>query len=271
MFKVTIKKLKRVFLVGFILLGSQGALAQTCSYLFEDARIDYETQTRALNELIAIESRLERIQYIKNEIQVAIDSIRETIDQLLTEIERNPSVLSEIEKLSLRVSRLETQLTESIQRESVNDLKEAMTNLRMVKPNFFYKVDSMDPYVARIIFSENVVNEVFHSNNALYRERLGDQMLKSLYRGRKYAADVGGIFPFINDRSVFKIKVSGTAIGALRLAGYFIGHDFYVVSYIHESNHGRKSSDRIVEQVNNIRRANSHDFSPRKSNGKHRP
>ena len=259
MLLVVFKKLKRVSLVGLVILSFQKASALECSALFNDVRVDQDLQIKALNELIAIESRVEKIERIKVEIQSALDIIRETINELVAGIDHNPAVFREIEKLSKKVEKIESQLAERIQRENVTNLQEAMSNLRLVRANFFYKVESQDPYLQRIIFSESVVHDVFHSQNALYDGRLGDQILKSLYRGRRFSTDTSGIIPFTNDKSVFKIKIAGTALGALRLAGYFVGQDFYVVSFMHESSHNKRTSHRLTDQVNSIRKTNGHE------------
>jgi hypothetical protein len=132
------------------------------------------------------------------------------------------------------------------------DLPVLMENPLLLRPGLLYTVTGLDPHVRRVSFSEEVLADIFWSPQPLM-QRAVTLIHKALQRGRSHTTDSSGIEPFTHDKSVFKVRITGSVVGAIRVAGFFNGEDFHVVAWSNESNHNAHASSRVTRQVNDIR------------------
>lgn len=139
-----------------------------------------------------------------------------------------------------------------IQRNSNTSWAAVIENPRLMKPDHFYQIDSLDNHLKQVVFAEDVVKEIFWSEQPLM-QKASTLIFRALMRGRSHATDKSGIVAFETDRTVFKIRIIGTAVGAIRLAGYFVGESFFIVTWSNEPSHSDHASTKLIETVKRIR------------------
>ena len=250
------------------MLLSQSAFANQCSELFgskNQAKIDYNESL--IDDLILVENRVNHVDSLKRALVKSTDLIhkidhhllqtRVIIESLLDSAQVQHEIKKQIDILNSSLDKIEQILRVQKARKENTDFSQVLLTPEILRAEYLYEVNGMDPLVKRVLFSEKVAKEIFWSENQLYK-RASELILRGIIRGKKYAIDSAGIIPFSNDKSVFKVKITGTAVGAIRVAGYFKGTDFYIVDFLTESNHGEHSSNKITTHVNQIRKTRGH-------------
>ncbi len=156
-----------------------------------------------------------------------------------------------IQSLSEQLKELET-FAMVLNQKANADFEFLMNHSLLLRPGLLYQLNGMDPSVQRVSFSADVLSNIFWNEQPLMQRAI-PLLHRALLRGRIHATDKSGIFPFPGDKSVFKVKIKGQNVGAIRLGGFFIGSDFHIVTWSQDSAHGVHASQRIFEQVNRIR------------------
>ena len=186
----------------------------------------------------------------------ALGKLTEEFEELILALDSSSgsehSFAHKMGHLSKKINEFQEKISLLRQRHTNTDLEYAMSNPKVLAENRLYVINGMDPNVERVAFSKEVLESVFWSDEPLMH-RASDLIFRALKRGRQFATEKSGVFPFESDRSVFKIKIIGEAVGSIRVAGFFVGRDFYVVDWTNDSNHGSSKYRHIVDRVNLIR------------------
>lgn len=236
------------------------AFSRDCSSIFtQEANEKSETSESLIENLVQIETRLNAIESmpITKNIREFISRARSSIDSL---IDKNPAqieVKREIDNLNASLEKIERTLSIQQLRRENNDFNQLLLNPSIVRPEYLYEIQGMDMAVKRVLFSKEVTEEIFWSENPLY-QRASLLILKGIFRGRAFATDNLGIISFNTDRNVYKVKITGNTVGAIRVVGYLRGADFYVVDFSFDSNHKSSNSNALVESVYRLKKQRGH-------------
>lgn len=157
-----------------------------------------------------------------------------------------------IEFLAHKVDEFKNTLFILEQRQTNTRLAKAMENPKILLAERLYELNGMDPMIQKVSFSKEVLEDIFWNEQPLM-QRASGLIFRGLHRGRQFATDKSGIISFDNDRSVFKVKISGDTVGAIRVAGFIHGRDFHVVAWSNESSHDVNSTPRLTDKVNRIK------------------
>jgi hypothetical protein len=214
--------------------------------------------TAELNSLIALDEQIAHFEQtlgaLSNDALIAqrLEDVRLNYREAEGLLGQNSNSLEpRIRSLSEQLKELET-FAMTLNQRANTDFEFLMNHSLLLRPGLLYQIKGMDHSVQRVSFSEDVLRGIFWSETPLM-QRVVQLVHRALLRGRINATDNSGIFPFPGDKSVFKVKIYGQNVGAIRLGGFFIGSDFHIVTWSQDSTHGVHASQRIFEQVNRIR------------------
>lgn len=193
-----------------------------------------------------LEPELPRLTY---RLQALFENAVESLDSYNTD----QNIFSRaMQSLSYSVVKIKKFLFILETRQRNTDYKLARENPILLSENRLYSLQSMDTSVERVSFSREVLEGVFWSEQPLMQRAAG-LIFRGIDRGRKHATDKSGIIAFTNDSIVYKVKITGDVVGAIRVAGFFNGRDFHIVTWSKDSLHNDHSSHRLTERVRAIR------------------
>lgn len=182
-------------------------------------------------------------------IEIQIEKARTALENSLDVVaEANGKVASEVEFAEKALTKGEDLFLLYKNRNLTTDYSLLLENPLFVRSEYLYKVNGLDPLVQRVLFSETVVRDLLWDEGVLY-QHAAKLILRGILRGRAHATETSGIVPFSSDKSVFKMRIVGRSVGAIRVSGYFNGSDFYIVAWSQESGHGPHASKLLVEKA----------------------
>jgi len=221
-----------------------------------------------LDELVDMEAALTRFQRILTEgprgheveYQVAVDmtgklaQLQTMFDAVADEVGvvSAAELDSDLIQLKNAVAKINEQFDTLVLRETNRDYALLIERPELVRAETFYDVHGLDPYVERVYFSKAVTEQVFWSEEQIVRQP-AISSLRAITYGRT-SSDGIGISRFVKDSSVYRIHFRGYG-AELRLAGFFVGRDFYVTSWNREHKHGTNPMGRLIDDVNRARAA----------------
>lgn len=247
------QSLTRVYIIAFLMLPFSSALAHgpQCGALLGISSLD---------QLIPVESRISDLQFRINDeipnqrsLHEELAEIQELFEETisLTDEKNTTQFQSRLAYLLRKLGALEDETNTLILRQTNTDFALAVQNPRIFRPHLLYEIQSMDPHLKRVYFSKDVVEGVLW-NREPFMASARRLIFRSLQRGRKYSTESSGIESYMRDRSDFKVRINGEA-GALRLAGFFLNEEYYIVAWSYDGGHTDAATNRLINQVNRIR------------------
>lgn len=200
-------------------------------------------RTLEAEELQLLNSRLEEI--ISN-----IDSVRD-LEPVIVDILALEAAIDRLERPPNKPVSVVKSLNDSL------DLRVLIKTPSELKPDTLYDIHGTDIAVQRVSFSKKILEDVFWDS----KEKLvaaHELILKALIKGRANATSSSGVENFVEDRSIFKVKISGHGVGSLRLAGYMEGSDLYLVAYLQSEKHNPHDTQRLFKLVYNAMKTQKH-------------
>ncbi len=183
------------------------------------------------------------------------------IDQVISRIdskEINEQSLLEIAGLNKALDKLEDQVRPSKEAtgagSEILNLEAAFKNPDSLKADVLYEIGGTDILVKRVSFSKQVLQDIFWGSQPHYNAA-HVLIYRALQKGRSNGTNSSGIENFIEDRSVFKVRISGHGVGGLRIAGYMKGSDLFLVTYLDTDNHTNMQTQRLFKLVHSAREA----------------
>jgi hypothetical protein len=240
-------------LLSFVFLSAK---AQNRCQEFFTASINHSETL--LETLVAAEKRLSDFYQIRAEMMsdpkiaqqyTKVNLLLEDVVNQISLDERKSTAL--FEKLFVELETLEISGM-ILAMKTKADLPVLMENPLLLRPGLLYTVTGLDPHVRRVSFSEEVLADIFWNPQPLMQRAVA-LIHKALQRGRSHATDSSGIEQFTDYKTVFKVRITGSAVGAIRVAGFFDGEDFHIVTWSNDAKHNPHSTRRITHQVNDIR------------------
>lgn len=192
-----------------------------------------------------------------------VDRFYPSVEKLVARFE---DLVSRMDSWSGVVARevqlLREQLRELRQEREILYLREKTTHYAdlilspdLVVAERFYEVKGMDPYVERVLFDKEIVEQIMWNEAPTYRTG-AVHILRAIFRGKVGHSEIG-ITSFSADTSVYKVRTTGDA-GIFRVAGYFVGRDYYVTSLSVGGSHGGAITTRLMEDVRHERIRRGH-------------
>lgn len=157
-----------------------------------------------------------------------------------------------MESFFVRLTELSADLELTEMKLRNTELSAALEDPRRLQENRLYTIESLDPHLKRVSFSREVLEGVFWSEQPLMK-RATALIFRALNRGRQFATEKSGIRAFESDSEVFKVKIVGEAVGAVRVAGFFVNEDFHIVAWSNDSQHSAAQSMRLTTRVRHAR------------------
>lgn len=216
-----------------------------------------------MDQLIRLEQQLEETQNIvyakhssNSSLQAKLGALQAHYQQLTANWD-DPAIdthqfLRELNHMLTLMTKFSEELALIEKQNSTTSFEKAIEEPTVLVPNKTYILASMDPDVTGVSFSQEVLQSIFWSTQPIML-RAQDLIYRGLIRGRRHATDKSGIILFVNEHDVYKVKIAGTSVGAIRVAGFFQGKVFHIVAWAQESSHNGHNSNRLTEHVKNIR------------------
>lgn len=260
MYKSSARTLLLVYLF-FSTAFSIGLAQQQCLDIFaiwkKTADVDPIDTLMALEQEISAISETYHKKFSKDvTMGKELGKINKLFEEVFSELGSNSSQSSsfhsKIEFLIKKINEFKSMAFILEQRQTNTNFNAAVENYKILVEGRLYELNGMDPLLQKVSFSKEVLESIFWSDQALM-QRAAELIFRGLERGRKFATDKSGVIAFVNDKSVYKVKISGDVVGALRVAGFFHGLNFHIVAWANESSHNHNNSQRLTEKVNRIR------------------
>lgn len=164
-------------------------------------------------------------------------------------IESDAELHNQIGFFARNLDAIENQAALLQQRELVSDFSQVIENPRVMRADYIYSFEGMDPHLKGVSFSKDVVESIFWSSEP-HMHMAANLIFRALARGRSHAVPKSGIFKFEEASDVWKVKIKGpTVVGAIRLGGYFQGETFHIVYWSNEASHGNRSVNQMINAV----------------------